>query len=183
MVSQIVKNALAVGGSEFAKKVATFEDTLNRLASEAEGEEALNQKLRLNTDLPESVIGKLSLDEKEETLENYEKMNSGLTQSTPRTNTREVEIPAPGQRGEATTVEVEYTDNGPSMEKLNEFNGWLNQARSRNHRQEQERKEESRNRGADSSVFTGYTNVSEVDGEDIDGSDIPAPGSGGKDDD
>lgn len=94
--------------------------------------------------------------------------------------TYEKEVPVTPVAGKANrdddpeTKTVEYEETGPTVESINEYEGWLREARSETTREQEERARQRReNRLSGGIPSQEYMHSEEVDGED---SDVPVAG-------
>lgn len=201
MASELIEMAREVGGDELAERVKRLEDEVEEVEELVKGEmkedAELKKLLKQDSDLSDSAIEGMNIQAKravaeatglrEETTnvripvagryseEPTEDEEVTINRSSPDTYTEEVPIPAPMQDpDDADTISVEYANQGPSIEALNEFHSWLNQARSEATRRQQERANERREKQMSGAV-PNYEYLNGEDGE-ADDSEIPAPG-------
>ena len=171
MASGLVEKARKIGGDDLAEQVEQIEREIANVAD-------LDQTLIEEVGLSEDAVAGMTPQAKREVAE-MEKTNTvdipiagGSPEKTnaveiperkPETYTEEVPIEG-GDDPETITVERQRA--GPSIEAINEFHGWLNQARH----EASKTTDEKRSGGVIPNM--GYMNTEDVEGDD----DIPAPG-------
>ena len=197
MASDLIEMAREVGGEELAERIERLQDEIEEVEEQIESDLDEDQKLERQLieegEFSESAVEDMSLQAKREVAEatglseettnaripvagryneeSTEDEEVTINRSTPRTYTREVPIEG-GENPE--TITVEYEEQGPSLEAINEFHGWLNQARSEESRRHQERANERREKQM-SGAIPNYEYLNDGEGE-VDESEIPAPG-------
>lgn len=189
--------AREVGGEELAERIERLQDEIEeveqQIESDLDEDQELERQLIEKGDFSESAVKDMSLQAKrevaeatglsEETVnvripvagrfneEPIEQKEVTINRSAPETYTEEVPIEG-GENPE--TITVEYEDQGPSLEAVNEFQSWLNRERSEETRRHQERANERREKQL-SGAIPNYEYLNEGESEVVE-SEIPAPG-------
>lgn len=197
MASDLIEMAREVGGDELAERIERLQDEIEEVEHQIEADldedQELGRQLIEEGEFTESTVEGMSLQAKREVAEatglQEESVNVRIpvagrfneeptedeevtiNRSSPRTYTEEVPIEG-GENPE--TMTVEYEEQGPSLEAVNEFHGWLNRERSEETRRHQERVNERREKQM-SGAIPNYEYLNEGEGE-VDESEIPAPG-------
>lgn len=77
---------------------------------------------------------------------------------------------------------MEYEDTSPTMEDVTNWKRDMHQRFIEENRRQQERANRRREEQESTPIFTGYTNIDDIDGADED-SDVPVAGRRNEDDD